>query len=297
MASKGERRGTTMHAVRRASEILSPDNGMAGWLFSPPTPEKPGLVQPGADGRPPVDETTVVDCGGSLYDRIVLYRTHRHTLRTPRKLSPMLEAFFALWWEKHETDERPENRETRALILDLAARADDDAGADERRAWRVIDWQVRENAPVVLELAGFKEYAEAYRALPAITGPTLPRGAAQVFRAACRDTDRASSEIMQRKRGQHGRPYIHAELAWHLERAARLTIPGLEDMLRETFKTQMTPLGLGLLAASYARSCVEWSNSTVPLAARKRALAQLDAASRDLMLEVIKMRGKHAVAA
>lgn len=282
-------RGTTWHAIRRAAEITSPKTGeFAAWLFSPPTPETPEPIEADAQGNPPADATTVVDCGGKLYDRIVLHRTHRHTLLVPRRLSPMLEAFFALWWEKHETDDRPENREVRAQILALAAEADDGAEADRRRAWRVIDWQVRENAPVVLELAGFGAHADAYRRLPEIVGPKLPREAVQAFRAAHRDTDRASSAVV-RNGGQDRRPWLHAGLAWHLERAARLTIPGLEGMLAETYKTKMTPLALGLLAKGYARTCAEWSSPGIPLAARKRARAQLDAGSLALVREVIGM--------
>lgn len=290
-------KGTTWHAVRRAAEIQSPKSGkLAHWLYSPPTPEKPERIQAGANGNPPADATAVVDCGGDLYDRIVLYRTHRHTLRSPRQLSPMMEAFFALWWEKHETDDRPENREVRAQILALAAEASGGAEVDRRRAWRVIDFQVRENAPVVLDLAGFGAHADAYRRLPEIVGPKLPRAAVQTFRAAHRDTDRASTARV-RTGGHDRRPWMHAGLAWHLERAARLTVPGLEDMFEETYRTKMTPLGLGLLAKGYARICVERSSSGIPLAARKRARAQIDAGSLALVREVIGMQSARRVAA
>lgn len=160
----------------------------------------------------------------------------------------------------------------------------------------MIDWQVRENAPVVLELAGFAAHADAYRRIPEIVGPKLPREAVQAFRAVHRDTDRASIEIV-RAGGHDRRPWLHAGLAWHLERAARLTIPGFEELLKETYKSKMTPLGLGLLAKGYARTCAEWSSSGIPLAARKRARAQLDAGSLALAREVIGMRSARRAAA
>lgn len=209
----------------------------------------------------PADRAVVVECGGRLWDEITLHRWHRYTLPALHA-DALLLAFIAKRWEQCDTDESPANRGTRARLVALAAEATTGGRKlDRRRAWRVIDWHVREEAPKILAFAGFVAHAEAYRSLPAITGPGLPGATVRVFQAAHRDTDKASTAAMKRERRAYrttmpilSQPDREAmrpgRTQHHLELAAREVFPDIDALVSQDAKS--SPLALGLQASAYA---------------------------------------------
>jgi hypothetical protein len=294
----------TPEAMDRSYEMsasLQERNQLPDWMYSPPTPGRAERIEPGPDGKPPADAVSVVECGNGLYDRIVLHRIHSHSLRLPHHVSPLLRAFFTSWWEDYATDENPENRDVRAQILTLAAEERAGSRADRTRAWRTLDWEARVETPALLELAGFADLARAYRSLPDLTGPNLPREAVRLFRTACRETDRASSLAMKGKResrrwapsrgGCGGRLLVH-----HLRRAVGTTFRDLYRMIEEDVHSRMTPLGLGLLAGGYARICIDYT-PRLGRSAVARTKAKLDEAGRALVADVLAIGGASRAAA
>jgi hypothetical protein len=184
----------------------------------------------------------------------------------------------------------------REQISALAARLTNQVpspGLDRRRAWRIIDWLVHVEAPVMLEVAGFQHLADAYRALPAISGPDQAPGVASTFRAAYRETDRASTEALRgcgpyEKRSllrgprPGPRPATGLPLAW----AANETVPEVKRLTRDV--PRPPALSKGLTAAGYASICTE-RDPRIPARRVARASAQLRAAGLELVQELIDM--------
>lgn len=275
--------------AKRTTKKTLPD---PAWLHSPPTPEHPERLQ---GDKPPADRSTVVQVlgTGAMYDRITIYRWHSHT---PPALDAdeLVRSFVAKWWETCDTDKDLRNQQQRASIAVFAAEATRGGRKlDRRRAWRIVDRRVRVDAPAILALAGFTGHAEAFRNLPEITGPKVPPASARVLRAAFRETDRASTAVVERHRGETfptERALIRGGgwLDHLLELAAREVFPDVDATLTETFHSKMTPIALGLQAAGYARICLE-HNPRIGTAAIRRLAANLQHAAYALAREILTM--------
>lgn len=292
-----------------AKKTKKADAELPAWMRSPPTPEKPEHVEPGPEDEPAHVPTVVVECGGRLWDRMVVYEPHRYERPAViDRAGPILSTYLREEWQPQDsihgagTDEDPENREIRASIVALATEASagrQSPGIERRRAWRVVDWQVRTGAAAMLELAGWLDYAAAFRTLPAITGPELPRGAPALFREALRATNKASTDAL---RGV--RPYRRDRskvLAWNQERTRRLSppnpqyhlawaveevFPSIRRAMREDRPTP--PLGRATLAGAYARICID-HDPRIPDAEVSRVLSELAASARALLGEIVAM--------
>jgi hypothetical protein len=313
----------TPEAMDRSYEMsasLQERNQLPDWMYSPPTPERAKLLEPGPDGKPPADGTEVVRCGDALYDRIVLYRLHEYAPPAIfEKAGPIMSGYLRWQWGvtfprvgRPSTDESPENRGRRAELLALAERcaaAGTSAVVERRRAWRLIDWKVRTKTAALLELAGWGEYAAAYRALPPIAGPTLPRGAASIFRAVERETDKASTAALKGRRpykrdrasdrADHGRV---ARLWGADDRADRIGL-AVRNAFPEIFRRHIrdddvpqrerTDLGRALQAGGYARICIDY-DPRISDAKVTRTLAEITGSAGTLIDEIIAMGAQRA---
>jgi hypothetical protein len=303
----------TTTAARDQKRSSGPE--LPDWMRSPPTPEHPEHMDA---TEPPDDLRTVVEISGRLYDRITLYRWHDYTPPAVLdKAGAILATYLRREWSSYygrgaglDTDARPENRERRAELVTLAteAAAGRQSPALERlRAWRIIDWRIRMEAAAKLELAGWTDYAAAFRALPPITGPrALPRGAATLFRKAHRDTDKASTAALQgvrpyrrdlskpaaeRYANERTRRLDVGEHPAHaLEQAAREALPVLTKIVKadEVPSSERTDLGRALLASAYARMCIE-HDPRISDAEVARMLRTVAASGRELLRELITM--------
>jgi hypothetical protein len=313
----------TPEAMDRSYEMsasLQERNQLPEWMYSPPTPERAERIEPGPDGKPPADGTLVVRCGDALYDRIVLYRLHEYTPPAIfEKAGPILTGYLRWQWGatfprvgRPSTDERPENRVRRAEILALAERcaaAGTSAAIERRRAWRMIDWKVRTKAAALLDLAGWSEYASGFRALPPIVWPSLPRGAAALFRKAERETDKASSAALEgrhpysRRRPNHhdsGRTFKldPDSLSHPLSLAVKDAMP---DMYRQHIRDDSVPsrertdLGRAVLVSGYTRICID-HDPRISSARVRRVLGEVAESARALLDEIIAMGNARAVA-
>jgi hypothetical protein len=281
---------------------MQTDRELPVWLRSPPTPTNPEHVEPGPDGAPPRPPVAVVESGGCLWDRHACYAPHRYALAVPDEAGAVLITVLQMWWSRHDTDERPQNAAVRQTIQQLAHAA---AGSrlsralERRRAWRLVDWDLRVATPAFLDLAGFGERADRIRALPPLRRPDLPPGATGVLRAASREADEASTAALEGRRpyrrrvgkatGEDRASSAH-RCAWHglpsLEYVARELFPSIKEATRSYPKP--TALSRGLEAGGHARICIEHDPRIADeeIAATS---AKLHDAALDLVRELIAM--------
>lgn len=289
--------------ARPRHRTLTPEpSRLPGWMSSPETPSAPERVE-----KIPEEQVSVVECDGRLFDRITLYRLHHYAPPASfRAAGGLLGAYLRNAWhpvyvDGPDTDAKPENAEIRAHLAALGAEAaasPTSPALEQRRAWRVVDWEIRTYAAAHLELAGWGDYAAEFRTLPPITGPSLPRGAATVFRKAHRDTDRASTAALQGRR-----PYVkRGETAGDRMRLASRGNPGvrLAGMLGDTvprvasrvrgdvMPRERTDMGRAVLAGAHARTCIDL-DPRIPDAEVARVAAELSASGHALVRELINM--------
>lgn len=289
------------------------------------TGPRPRSVPAAYDGAPMPEPTSIVECNGLLYDRVVCFTPHVHKLHLPGDPGPLLRMLFTEWWKHFARDEDGLNlREQRAAISELVSIAcsqKPSAALDRRRAWRYVDWSVHVKSPALFEFGGFPHHAAAYRALPAITGPELPPGAYAAFHAAYRETDAASSAALKRtppyasptylsrdekdaRRERWFKPRLDAEdlitrtsLARRLptmEWVIKTTVPGLDEHLREM--PRQRPLSRGLSAAVYAEMVGE-RDSRIPVRRHMALRDEIAAAKLEVVRELVHMRDARAAKA
>jgi hypothetical protein len=250
-------------------------------------------VPPARDGEPAAPSTVVVECDGRLYDRSVVYTEHRYELDVPGTSGALLRMLFEERWKEHacdRVDDGGRHAAARVVLADLAAGlhgATTSPAIEQRRAWRIIDWLVRTEAPLLLEAAGFPRHAERFAALPAIGGSHLPPGAAGVFLAAYRETDAASTAALKgvapyRRQAVNDRPIATSSL----EYVAKQTVPGIKEAVRDF--PRPPPLSKGLTAAGYASICIA-HDPRIPPRTVRQLVDSIRNAEHQLVRELVAM--------
>lgn len=270
-------------------------------------------------GWPESSAPEVIEWNGMLLVQSMRHWPYEHELAMPARVSPILAHFLFESWDRVKADcdvtrvgelkAMPQNREIRKRICEMASAAEgSDLGAaiERQRAWRIIDWKIRTSAAAFLELAGWGSYAEAFRDLPPIDGPSLPRGALTLFRKARHDTDTASTNALHglrpfkrdlarvkgagRSDGRIARLEGRFSVSSGLVRAVLKAFPRMEEQLEAQFlpRRAQKPLGQAVLAGAYASICIDY-DPRIPAAKVSRVLDQLGDSSDALFDEIVAM--------
>lgn len=266
-----------MIAKKRLTGRESPAPELPHYFESPPTPARPPRMT-----KIPTNSITVIEGPSGLYDQVTLYRLHAYA---PPKVfegcGGLLSLCFNRLWHSPldekgiDTDAKPGNRVLRAKLVALAERASSGQRAaelDVRRAWRVVDWEVRVRAAALMDLAGWHEHASAFRALPPIVGEASLTGAGGILRRAYHHGDRESTKALRGAKpyrrdqtesarvsdGRTMKAFPACDVGRSLSYALQ-AVPEVHRLIGDPWWPYRgrTALALGLEAGGHARMCVD----------------------------------------